>query len=146
MEDLKRPWSRFEHPAYAGLQGSVKLRMRQRNYPDPSGSLARLIEQELRHSAMNYPSFVEDAVRFVCFMDPPGTPGFDKLASARTPTLIIHAANDPLAHAQEVADLMAWTKNPAVAALILPGGGHIGFPAYATAYYFSLILSFFSRE
>ena len=38
---------------------------------------------------------------------------------------------------------MAGTANENVAALILHGGGHIGFAAYAKAYYFSLILNFF---
>jgi predicted alpha/beta-fold hydrolase len=145
MDELDRPWSRFEHPAFAGLQGSVKARMKNRNYPNPSTSLREIIAEDFRRSSMSYPGLMTDATRFVCFMEPPGSPGFNKLAGARTPTLIVHAANDPLAPAQDVADLMAWTENPMVAALILPGGGHIGFAAYATAYYFSLILSFFSR-
>lgn len=145
MDELDRPWSRFEHPAFAGLQGSVKTRMKHRNYPIPSTSLRRIIEADLCSADMSYPGFVEDATRFVCLMDPKGEPGYNKLASARTPTLIVHGANDPLASAQDLADLMSWTTNPLVAAIILPGGGHIGFPAYATAYYFSLILSFFSR-
>jgi len=145
MDELDRPWSRFEHPAFAGLQGSIKARMKHRNYPTPSTSLREIIEEDFRRSSMSYPGLMKDATRFVCLMDPQGEPGHNKLASARTPTLIVHAANDPLAPAQDVADLLAWTTNPMVAALILPGGGHIGFAAYATAYYFSLILSFFSR-
>ncbi|GMU33822.1 MAG: alpha/beta fold hydrolase [Planctomycetia bacterium] len=145
MTELDRPWSRFEHPAFAGLQNSVKTRMTHRNYPNPSTSLRKIIEDDLCSASMSYPGFVEDATRFVCLMEPPGSPGFNKLATARTPTLIVHAANDPLAPAQDVADLISWTTNPMVAAIILPGGGHIGFAAYATAFYFSLILSFFSR-
>ncbi len=59
------------------------------------------------------------------------------------PTLIVHSVNDPLQTAQEVADLMAETSNPNVAALMLPGGGHIGFQAWARRYFYNLIINFF---
>jgi len=62
------------------------------------------------------------------------------------PVLIVHAANDPLAPAQEVADLFSRVKNPNVAAIILPSGGHVGFAAYNRAYYFSLIMNFFDPK
>jgi predicted alpha/beta-fold hydrolase len=73
-----------------------------------------------------------------------GKPAGDKLEDARVPVLIVYAANDPLSPAQYVSDLIAVTENPNVAAIMLPGGGHIGFAAYARRYYFSLIVNFFS--
>jgi predicted alpha/beta-fold hydrolase len=57
--------------------------------------------------------------------------------------LIVHGANDPMGTAGEIAELIAQTDNPRVAALILPGGGHVGFAAYARSYYYSLIAGFF---
>jgi len=60
-----------------------------------------------------------------------GQPAGDKLESARVPVLIVHSVNDPLQTAQEVVDLLVDTENPQVAGIVLPGGGHIGFQAYA---------------
>jgi predicted alpha/beta-fold hydrolase len=67
----------------------------------------------------------------------------DKLADARIPVLIVHAANDPLVPAQDIADFVAGVNNPQVSAIILPGGGHVGFAPYAKAYTFSLMRNFF---
>ena len=66
-----------------------------------------------------------------------------KLNAVRVPVLIVQAANDPLDSAQSVVDMMARLDNPNVAAVVLPGGGHNGFVAYARAYYYNLILHFF---
>ena len=73
-------------------------------------------------------------------------PSGDKLQCAGVPVLIVQAANDPLISAQDLADLIARLSNPNVAALILRGGGHVGFAAYCRAYYFSLIFSFFDAK
>jgi predicted alpha/beta-fold hydrolase len=64
----------------------------------------------------------------------------------RVPTLIVHAVDDPLAPAQAVADFIARDHNPRLAALMLPGGGHVGFAADAKQYYFSLIAAFFDPQ
>ena len=71
---------------------------------------------------------------------------FKSTEVAGVPVLIVQAANDPLISAQDQADFTARTSNPNVAALILPGGGHIGFAAYCRAYYFSLIFNFFDAQ
>jgi predicted alpha/beta-fold hydrolase len=109
------------------------------------GSLRKLIDYEFDRSEVNYPGSPEDAFRLLRLLPYKGKPDGEKLASARVPVLIVQAANDPLACAQDVADLIANTPNHQVAALVIPGGGHVGFAAYARAYYFSLILNFFSR-
>ncbi len=89
---------------------------------------------------------VADGYRFLRFKPYRGMSDCDKLRYSRVPTLIVHAANDPLCPAQDVADLIARTPNPNVAAVILPGGGHVGFPPFARSYYFSLILNFFDPD
>ena len=70
-------------------------------------------------------------------------PAGDKLDSARMPVLIVHGADDPLIPAQDIADLMASVRNPRVAAVVLPSGGHVGFAGYSPRYYLSLIINFF---
>ena len=59
---------------------------------------------------------------------------------------IVSSINDPFLSAQETADLMARTSNPKVAALILRGGGHIGFAPYNRSYFYSLITNFFDPK
>lgn len=50
------------------------------------------------------------------------------LGGIRVPTLLLHAANDPWipADAYEAYD---WPTNPALRAIVAPGGGHVGFHA-----------------
>lgn len=55
------------------------------------------------------------------------------------------AVDGQVAPAQTIADLFGRLKNPNVAAIVLPSGGHIGFGPYAPAWYYSLIPSFFDR-
>jgi predicted alpha/beta-fold hydrolase len=73
-------------------------------------------------------------------------PAHDKLSSISTPLLIVHAADDMIAPAQDLADLLAPVHNPNVAAILLPSGGHIGFAPYASAWYYNLILNFFDPK
>ena len=138
--DVQR--SRFREPVLAGLQASVRERMTRKGYPDPSGSLRRLIACELNRSKLASPEVEKDAYRFVRMLPYRDLSDDEKLNSAQVRTLIVHAANDPLAEAQDLADLFAKTGNPQVAGLILPGGGHIGFAAYAKNYYYNLIVNF----
>ena len=145
LDKLDTQRSRIREPALAGLQTTVRERMTRKGYPNPSGSLRDLIACELRRSRLNCDEVVSDAYRFVRMLPYRGLPDDEKLQSCRVPTLIVHAANDPLAEAQDLADLFAKTDNPHVAGMILPGGGHIGFAAFAKDYYFSLIVNFFRR-
>jgi alpha-beta hydrolase superfamily lysophospholipase len=69
--------------------------------------------------------------------------GVSKMESIRVPTLVLHAANDPLTRAQSVAELAARVRNPNFGVILLPDGGHTGFPALSSAYYYSLIVNFF---
>lgn len=141
------------NPVLTNLQATVQSRVVQKahdKYPGFDrrayiGSLRKLVDYEIDRSEVSYPAAVEDTFRFNRFLPYKGKPDGEKLASARVPVLIVQAANDPLACAQDVADLIAKTPNPNVAAVVLPGGGHVGFAAYARAYYFSLILNFFNR-
>lgn len=144
----------IEYPVQANLQVTIENRVaHKRHYDhasfDPaacSGSLRKLIEYEFARSELSYDGSVEDAYRFMRFLPFRGQPDGDKLADARVPVLIVQGANDPLACSQDVADFMARTANPNVAAVVLPGGGHVGFAAYARAYYFSLIANFFDES
>jgi predicted alpha/beta-fold hydrolase len=69
-----------------------------------------------------------------------------KLELARMPVIIMHGADDPLVPAQDIAHLASGVKNPKVAAIILPSGGHVGFAGYAPEYYFSLVMNFFDPQ
>ncbi len=142
------------NPVLSSLQGTVQTRVREKahdRYPGFDrqayiGSLRKLIDYEFDRSETSYPGSAQDAMQCLRFLPYRGRSDGAKLADARVPVLIVQAANDPLACAQDVADLIARTSNPNIAALVLPGGGHIGFAAYARAYYFSLILNFFSPQ
>ncbi len=107
-------------------------------YPDPCGSVHALIQ----HTGLQYPGSVADSLQFLRLLPYKDLPAASKLDAARIPVLIVHAADDPAAPVQTIADLIARVSNPRVAAIVLPTGGHIGFAAYAPAWYYSLILNF----
>lgn len=156
LEILKTPRSMTQEPMYAGLQDMVLGRARHKGYPDPSGDLRWLIDREYERSVLNYPDSVEEGLtflRWLPFRDPRAhgdqasvKPAHDKTSAIRIPTLVVAAANDPLVGGQELADFIAGVKNPNVAALLTPGGGHVGFAAWNRRYYFNLILSFFDTR
>ncbi|MHC4441983.1 MAG: alpha/beta hydrolase [Planctomycetota bacterium] len=137
----------LKDPATHIYQNTIRERMRHKGYPEISGNLRRLINYEFAHSVLtsSFPIVLEgyDFLRLLPYR---GRPSGNKLQSARIPALIVHAINDPLISAQEIADLIAQTANPNLAALVLPGGGHVGFAAYNRPYYFSLIINFFNPQ
>ncbi len=143
VEELETPRAYLINPVLASMQNTVRGRTMRKTHPEVTHSLRKLIEFEFTRSALKYPGGTDDGKRFLRLRPYRGKQAGNKLARARVPVLIVHAANDPLCHTQDVADLMAAVDNPAVAALILPGGGHVGFAPYARSYYFNLILSFF---
>ncbi len=143
LDKLDSPRSRIREPALAGLQATIRERMTRKGYPDPSGNLRNLIACELHRSRLANPEVERDAYRFVRMLPYRNQPDGDKLQAARVPVLIVHAANDPLAEAQAVADLFAKIRNPNVAGIVLPGGGHVGFAPFARDYHYSLIINFF---
>ena len=128
------------HPVVAGLQATIRERMIARGYPKPSGDVREL----LKNSVVGYENAHLDGLEFMRIMPFKGAPAFDRLNGVRIPLLMIHAADDMAAPAQDLADLIATTANPNVAAVLLPGGGHIGISPYAPAWYYSMILNFFS--
>lgn len=140
---LEQPRSLGKEPALAALQSNVELRMATKQHPEINGSLRKLIEYEFARTELTYPHAVRDSLRFLRMLPYKNKPAGKKLEHARVPTIIIYGSNDPLAPAKEVVELMSGLDNPLVAAVILYGGGHIGFPAYARSYYFSLIMNFF---
>ncbi|MGE3180731.1 MAG: alpha/beta fold hydrolase, partial [Phycisphaerae bacterium] len=138
-------WSVVSNPILDRLQNEIKTRMTRKGYPNPDGSLRRLIEIEAAHATGSMQG-VEDGYRFLRLFPYKDLPYHNKLESIRVPTLLVHAANDPLTDAQPLANLIAETENENVAALIIPGGGHVGFGPYAPEYFYSLILRFFDPE
>lgn len=135
--------SRLCQPVLDALQDTVRDRMIRKRYPRPSGDLRRLIELDMARSDAPYEGSVDDGLQYLRLLPHRGLPAGDKLEAARVPVLIVHGANDPLAPAQDVAELCAPLRNPRVAAVVLPGGGHVGFAPYARSYFYSLVLSFF---
>ena len=139
MDELETPQAAFFHPVRAGLQTTVREWMIGEHYPNPTGSVRNLIQ----YTGVQYPHSVDDSLQFLRFLPYKDLPAYDKLGAARMPVLIVHAADDPIAPAQTIAELFARVSNPNAAAIVLPSGGHIGFGPYATAWYYSLILRFF---
>lgn len=146
LDITKTPWAFLKHPPYSKLQDSIRDRMIRKHHPAPSGDLLRLIQCEFSHTKLDYSGGVDDALEYIRILPFRGKPAHDKLERVLTPVLIVHAANDPLAPAQEVADFIATVENPAVAGMILPGGGHVGFAPYARDHFFSLLLNFFDPQ
>jgi len=146
IDKLKTPRNVLKEPVLAVLQETIRKRMADKHYPRPSGNLRQLIDDEFARSEFSGPNVVHDALRFVRLLPYHGRPAGHKMGCARVPVLIVHASNDPMGTAEGVADLIARTDNPLVAALILDGGGHVGFVSYARRYYYSLIINFFDPQ
>lgn len=146
VDKTRTPTSIFADPVIHSLQGTVEHRMRQKQHPEISGDLGRCIEFEFQRTKGYYPGMVQDGYDYLRLLPYKGRPDGDKLESVRSPLLIVQAANDPLTSAQNVADIVAQTEDPLVAAVVLPGGGHVGFAAYARDYFYSLMISFFNPE
>jgi pimeloyl-ACP methyl ester carboxylesterase len=119
--------------------------MERKRYRNPSGSLRDLIEYEYLRCGVTLPGGTMEGYRFLRLAPYPGRALTPKLAHARMPVMIVHAANDPLAPAQDVVDLLAEEQNPRAAGIILPNGGHVGFANYAPKYTYSLVASFFDE-
>jgi len=142
LDELESPRSMLANPGLNNVQGSVRRRMEEKGSADRSGSLRRLIAFEFSRSVLNYPEGVRDGLQFLRLTPYQGLPCGRKLEAARVPVLILHGSNDPLIHADQVLDLLRGVENPNVAAVMLSGGGHVGFLPYARQYTFNLIVDF----
>jgi pimeloyl-ACP methyl ester carboxylesterase len=143
QDELEYQRSIFGHPIYNAIQGTLRDRMQRKDYPNPSGNLRQLVQNEYEGYDISLPGGVQEGYPFLRLIPYKGRPAGDKLEHARVPVLIVHGADDPLSPAQYVADLMATVENPKVAAVILPSGGHVGFAGYSREYYLSLVTNFF---
>lgn len=143
LDKLDTPRSLLNHPALGGLQRSVNQRVSRKGYPKIEGNLRKLIRIEYERIASRYPGMLADCMRFLRLLPYQEKPAGANLEKTPVSTLIVVGVTDPLKSAQDLADLLADVDNPNVAAVILPGGGHVGFPAYARSYYYSLLLNFF---
>lgn len=146
LDRLETPHAYLKNPVLASIQATVARRIERKHYGPPTGSLRKLIEYEFDHSAVNYNDAMLDGLTYLRLLPYKNKPYRAKLESARMPVLIIHAANDPLAYAQEVADFFADTHNPLVAGIILHGGGHDGFAAYCENFLYSVFVNFFDKN
>ncbi len=127
------------NPALTGLQNTFRGRMIEKGYPNPSGSVRELI----RRADLGYDEPLDDILEYVRLMDYEGLPAHDRFSAIRVPVLMVQGANDPIGPAQDMADLVATIDNPNVAAIMIGGGGHIGFAPYSSGWYYNLILNFF---
>ncbi|MDD4890278.1 MAG: alpha/beta fold hydrolase [Phycisphaerae bacterium] len=139
LDELEIERQGFFNPMLAGLQDTVRERKIDKNYAEKTGSLRKLFDFE----RLDYPDSVRDGLRYLRLLGYKGERCDRKLASARMPVLMVHAADDPIVPAQAVADFVTGLSNPNVAAIVLPSGGHIGFAPYSSPWYYSLLLNFF---
>lgn len=145
VERCERPATLWTDPVLHALQDRIRERKRDKGIRPVNGSLRGLIEAEFARSSLNYREAVTDGLDYLRLLPLRGRPAGDKLREARVPVLIVHASNDPTASAQAVAELAATVSNPNVGVMMLEGGGHVGFAAYARDWFYSLILAFFGR-
>lgn len=143
IQELHEPHSKFSDPVMAAVGETVRARMTRKGCDAPNGDLLRLINCELSNSALGFDGDAPTGRDFLRLLPASGLAERSKLTRVRTPVLIVHAANDPLCSAQDVADLLSQTSNPNVAALVLAGGGHCGFAPYARDYFYALLHDFF---
>ncbi|MCA9243105.1 MAG: hypothetical protein KDA32_04055 [Phycisphaerales bacterium] len=140
-----RDWGLLENPVLSKLQGTIRARFHQINVPEAgiSGDLLALIRYEAAFAEIDFPGKVERGLDYLRLMPFGDKSAGDKWRDFDMPVVIVQGVNDPLTSAQNVADLFATVDNPNVAAVVLRGGGHIGFAPFARDYFYSLILSFF---
>jgi len=146
LDQLETPRSVFADPGLNNIQNTVRRRMQDRGSSDESGSLRKLIAFEFSRSALNYPTSVDDGLRFLRWMPHKDQAVGPKLEQFKVPVLIVHSGNDPLIPVADAADLLKGVKNPKVAALIMAGGGHVGYLPYARQYMFNLVVDFFATH
>ena len=138
----------LDSPVQSIFQAKVEQRMRALGAA-ASCRVWDLMEHELRrsHWAALYPNFrtlMDEQLQFIDFCRLSGpAEGARRLEHARVPVLVLQAADDPLGSAQAVADVFAGVRNPNCGVILLREGGHGGFPALSSSYYYSLLQSFF---
>lgn len=145
-DQTQTEWSLLSNPVLAKLQKEIRTRCERRAYDIPPYDLRALIDEEAKRSPASYPGGVQDGYQFLRLYPYKNEPWANKFESMRVPVLIVQGCNDPLTNAQPVADILAQTKNRNVAAVILPGGGHVGFAPYAPDYFYGLLFRFFDPE
>lgn len=143
IDQCDRDWCMLDNPVLASLQDTIRHRMSFQQYPIVNGSLRDVIRLEYERSGLDPVALWDPVVAYLRWLPYRGLDDGRKLDAAPMPVLIVQGANDPLTSAQNVADLIARTDNPNVAAIVLPGGGHIGFAPYARRWFYNLILDFF---
>jgi len=133
-------------PVLNALQKRINEHAQERGYESPGGYLLALLRREVALGGLPGEQLERDGLRYLRLLPYRDQPVGKKLEQARMPVLIVHGVNDPLARAQAVADLLAQTRNPNVAGLMLAGGGHDGFAPYAKDHFYSLMLNFFDTS
>lgn len=146
LDLMETPQSIVANPGINNLQNTVRRRMRDRGSDDESGSLRKLIAFEFSQSCLNYPNCLDEGLRFLRLMPYKDLSVGKKLERSRVPTLIVHSGNDPLIPVGDAADLLKDMRNPNVAALIMAGGGHVGYLPYARQYMFNMVVDFFATH
>lgn len=143
LDRMEIPQSAHTDLSASMFQKATRDHMSRRGYAEVTGSLRRCIAWDFADSEFGRSFPVLEGYRFLRLLPYRGESEGDKLEYARVPVLIVHAVNDPLQTPQEVVDLAVQTQNPNVSALVLPGGGHIGFQAWSRKYFYNLVLRFF---
>lgn len=146
MDALDVAQNPIQEPVLATIQKTIASRAARKGCSDQTGNLRHLIDCDLSNSELRSSSDDPDLRAFLRLMEYKGLQGGDKLESARMPVLILNGINDPLCSSQRLAEFMATIDNPNVAAMVLPGGGHVGFAPYAKDYYYRLIVRFFDSK
>ena len=140
-------WKKLMNPVKATFQHQAEARLREFGDP-PAWNLWDFVTAELRRDGWTraYPSDAEmrsDMEWYLDMREDNWSAGVRRMEAVRTPVLVLSAANDPLATAQDVAKLFSRVNNPNIGVILLNRGGHMGFSALSAAYYYSLMTAFF---
>ncbi|MCG3178661.1 MAG: hypothetical protein BIFFINMI_00989 [Phycisphaerae bacterium] len=139
LNELDQPRPLLLYPTLHVLQSQVKEQQELHHFEHPDGQLRRLIV----NIGFEFPGYFPAGLRFLRLIPYDGQPACDKLAEVRVPLLIVHASNDPLCDPATIRTLLDGVSNPNVAAVMVDGGGHVGFTVYEARWFYSLVVNFF---
>jgi predicted alpha/beta-fold hydrolase len=143
-----KPMSLLDAPLKATFQEHIAKRVA--SYGEtPTRSMWGLAEREYDRAGWsakygNFNTIKPELVDFLDFKADDWEEGVRRMDNVRVPVLMINSANDPLGTAQGIADLFGRVKNPNIGVVMTAAGGHMAFTAYATDYYYTLLLNFFN--
>ena len=146
-DEFESPHSLWDSPVKSSFQDRARERMAA-SHSDAPPSMWEFAKGEFQRMGLiqkypTYADFKRDFLRFADLHADDWQEGVRRMECIRNPVLILSAANDPLAIAQDTADLFGRVKNPNIGVVLLQGGGHMGLAAVSADYFYSVMINYF---